>query len=74
MLGQRESAQSEGCCVLSTSVDAQVKPPLVMELQPPVLSNNWGNLSETCMLDDTFKALVRPIVVSLTAFIAPLKS
>ena len=46
-------------------MDAQVKPPLVMELQPPVLSNNWGNLSESCMLDDTFKALVRPIVVSL---------
>lgn len=42
----------------------QVRPPLVAELRPPVLSNNWGNLTEMCMLDDTFKALVRPLVVS----------
>lgn len=41
----------------------QVRPPLVSDLRPPVLSNNWGNLTETCMLDETFKALVRPVLV-----------
>ena len=41
----------------------QVKPPLVTDLRPPVLSGNWGNLTETCMLDDTFRALVRPLAV-----------
>lgn len=41
----------------------QVKPPITAELRPPVLSGNWGNLTETCMLDDTFRGLVRPIAV-----------
>lgn len=57
-------AEREGT---SLPILEQVKPPLVTELRPPVLSNNWGNLTETCMLDDTFRALVRPLVVSFRA-------